>query len=359
MLKVAILDKNEMYLQRLHAYWSRTYGGSALMVYAFSDTEHLKKQMEQEKFDILLAGTGMEVDWESIPPQTMKVCLLPGRKDGEVDGIPALARNGNADELYLKLLALYESHVNEGKEVLPGKLILFTSAHGGCGTSSCAVGYGKYLASRGKRVLYLSLELISAQETMLDGGGEEEKSMEDLFYLCETTRKNVNHSIKALVSQDSSGLQYVVPCRNPLELQEKSGGDIRNLLTTVTEKGSFDVVIVDRGFSLDEVTNTLIHLADKIVLVAEANKLGWKKQERTMVLLEEMNRRGLCLTIKMKLLCNRAGKQPGSHGDASAGGLGRNALGSLPEWKDCDPKQVTEQMSRRAEVWQLLQEAEP
>lgn len=344
MLKVAILDNNRMYLQRLQDYWSRTYGG-ALMVYAFFDREELMKQMGQEKYDILLAGSLIEMDWEAVPDQTLKICLLAGRMDGEVNGVPALAKNGSADELYAKMIALYEKHRNAGRQSLPGKLVFFTSADGGCGTSSCAVGYGKYLTAQGNQVLYLNLELVSAQESMLDGC--QEKCMEDLFYLCETSRKNVDSSIKTLVSRDSSGLQYIMSCRNPLELQEKSGGDIRRLLTMVTEKGAFDVVIVDRGLSLDEVTDTLIDMADAVVLVAGTDETGRRKQERTMILLEEMNRRGLCIGIKQKLLYNRGEEGPESDG---------NVLGWMPERKGLDARQVTDWMSQWKGFGQLLQQ---
>ena len=344
MLKVAILDRNRMYLQRLREYWSRTYGG-ALMVYAFSGKEELMREMAREKFDILLVDSGIEMDWEDVPAGTFKAGLLAGRTEGEADGIPLLARNGSADELYARMVTLYEAHRKTGRQALPGKLVFFTSAQGGCGTSSCAVGYGKYLAAEGKRVLYLNLELVSAQEVMLDGEGG--RSMEELFYLCETSRKNVDSSIRTLVSRDSSGLAFIMSCSNPLELQEKSGGDIRRLLTMVTEKGDFDVVIVDRGFSLDEVTDALIDMSDAVVLVAGADESGIRKKGRTMALLDEMNRRGLCLTVKLKLLFNKADTLPEE---------GRNVLGWMPEWRMTDARQVTAQMSRWQGFAGLLKE---
>lgn len=342
MLKVAILDNNKMYLRRLQDYWGRTYGG-AMMVYAFSEKEQLMAQMPVEKFDILLAGSAIEMDWEDIPSRTLKVILLAGRAGGEVDGIPALAKNGSADELYVKVNELYKAHINAGRQALPGKMVFFTSANGGCGTSSCAVGYGKYLSAHGKRVLYLNLELVSGQDVMLDG--DSEKSMEDLFYLCETNRKNIDTSIRSLVAQDSSGLQYIKSCRNPLELQEKSGGDIRRLLAMVTEKGAFDVVVVDREFSLDEITDTLIDMSEAVVLVAGGDELGHRKQEATMVLLEEMNRRGLCVTVKLKTLYNRV--QGHMEGNGSI-------LGGIPEWKGCEVRQVTERISGWQDFGQLL-----
>jgi len=344
MLKVAILDDNERYLQRLHEYWSRTYGGAALMVFAFSDSALLVQQLAVEKFDILLVNSTMEMDWEAVGPKTLKLYLTAGRKDGEVDGIPALAKNGSADELYAKMLALYEKQRNAGKGALPGKVVLFTSAQGGCGTSSCAVGYGKYLAAQGKKVLYLNLEPVSAQEAMLDGDGG--KSLEDLFYWCGTDRRNKELSLQALLSRDQSGLQYVASCRNPLELREKTGGDIRGLLSAVTKNGNFDVIVADRGFSMDEVTDTLVHMSDEIVLVAGTDAVGRAKYEKTMLLLEEMNRRGFGFTVKTRMLYNRT----------DADWQGGESLGNMPDWKGCDTAQVTERMSGFAEFAKLLQE---
>lgn len=344
-MKVAILDTNEVYLRRLHDYWSKTYGGNALIVYVFSEPAQMLDLLPREKFDVVLMNPSMEVDVEEIPGRTLKVYLLPGKKDGEINGIPALARNGNADELYSRLTALYEAHMNIDRQMLPGKLVLFTSADGGCGTSSCAVGYGKYLALRGRKVLYLNLEIVSALELMVDGDGQ--KSMEELFYLCETNRKNLNYSMENLVSTDSSGLNYIVPCRNPLELFGKSSRDISQMLTTVIEKGAYDVVIADRGLNLDDIATTLIQLADSVVLTATADGRGRKKLERTMLLLEEMNRRGTPINSKLKVLFNR-----------SAGGTaeGLNVLGSFPEWTGCDIKKITDRMSQCAEYQDVLTE---
>ncbi len=354
MLKVAILDNNAMYLKRLQDYWSRTYGASALMVYAFSERERLTEQMERERFHILMVNSGMEMDWDSVPSDVMKVCLLAGRKDGEVNGIPALAKNGSADELYEKMLALYREHVKAGKEALPGKLVFFTSGEGGCGTSSCAVGYGRYLAAGGRKALYLNLELVSAQEAMLDG--ESPKSMEDLFYLCETSRKNVDCSVKTLATKDSCGLWHIAPCRSPLELQEKSGGDIRRLLEMVTMEGAFDVVVVDRGFCLDEITDALMDMADGVVLVSGADECGRHKRERTMALLEEMNHRGFGLAIKLKLLLNKGEAQglAGSEGTGISEGTDMPEA-AIPEWKGCSAREVTERMGAWPGFDRLLQ----
>lgn len=342
MLKLAILDSNAMYLKRLQDYWSRTYGGSALMVYAFSDREKLAEQMGRERFDILMVGGGVEMDWDGVPSGIMRLRLMSGRREGEVDGIPALAKNGNADELYARIMELYEAHVKAGKEVLPGKLILFTSGEGGCGTSSCAVGYGRYLASSGRKVLYLNLELVSAQESMLDG--ESEKSMEDLFYLCGTNRKNADCSVRSLAAADSCGLWHIAPCRSPLELREKSGGDIRRLLEMVTAEGTFDAVVVDRGLCLDDIADTLVDMADAVVLVSGSDECGRHKRQRTMALLEEMNRRGACLAIKLKQLRNKekVPQEPGPECMPEGKGLSEGL--SMPEWRGCSARQVTEKM---------------
>lgn len=101
-----------------------------------------------------------------------------------------------------------------------------------------------------KKVLYISLEEASGIEEVMTGSGE--KNMEDLFYLCRTERKNVNYSIENIVSMDESGLQYILPCKNPMELMEKDADEIGNMLATVTEKGAFDVVITDRRLVMDE-----------------------------------------------------------------------------------------------------------
>lgn len=82
MVKIAIADNSELYLKRLHDYWSRTYGSSAMMIYIYGDVGQLLKEMQTERFDIVLVSSQMEIDWEALPERTLKLILLPGKIDG-------------------------------------------------------------------------------------------------------------------------------------------------------------------------------------------------------------------------------------------------------------------------------------
>lgn len=333
MIKIAIADSNEMYLKRLHDYWSRTYGSGALMIYVYADAKELTEQLQTEKFDIVLISSQMEIDWEIFSHKTLKLVLLPGKKDGEVNGIPALAKNGNADELYRKIMELYENHMNISRRVLPGQLVYFTSGIGGCGTSSAAIGYGKRLASMGKRVLYVSLEEISGVEEMLTGNNE--KHMEDLFYLCKTQRKNVNYSMENIVSVDESGLQYIAPSRNPMELMEKSKEDIKSMLETVTEKGAFDVVIVDRRLAMDEIGLELLAMSGHVVLVSRAGYVERQKYEQELVFLEELNHRNIPCISKLRILFNKSPQAEDGRTEV---------MGAIPMMPERNPRDITNRM---------------
>lgn len=335
MIKVAIVDNNEAYLKRLHNYLSKTYGSSSLVVYVYSTVEQVLEQLKCERIDILVVNSQMEIDWELVPQRVLKLYLLPGKQNGEINQIPALAKNGNADEFYQHMMELYEAHMNIERETLPGQMVLFTSATGGCGTSSVAVGYGKYLAAIGKRVLYISLEAICAVDLMTDG--QSGKGMEDLFYLCETNRKNLSYSIENVISTDSSGLFFVAPCKNPIEMQEKDKDAVLSLLRYVTEKGNFDVVIVDRELSVDDMGAALMKQANGIVLVAQNDIGGRCKLEKTRQLFEELNHRNVPNASKLRIIYNKA--------------LGveeprENILGSIPLMTGYSSKEVTEQISK-------------
>lgn len=341
MVKVAILDNNEAYLKRLHDYWSKTYGSASLTIYVYSVAEQFLEQIQKEKIDIVLVNNQIEIDWDEIPKKIFKLYLVPGKKNGEIDKVPALAKNGRADELYLKMMELYEKHINAGRQVLASQMVLFTSPQGGSGTSCIAVGYGKFLAAQGKKVLYVSLEAVPIVELMLDG--RIDRRMEDLFYLCETSRKNLNYSLENTLVQDSSGLFYVAPCRNPIELQEKNKIDIRSMLQTLTGKGTFDVIIVDRELLLDDIQMELMKLADKIVLVTGADNIGRKKLEQILVWIEEWNHRGIPCGIKTKILYNKA---------FELGEKKQNELGSIPYFNNCDMQEVVTRIGQ----WQNFHE---
>lgn len=330
MIKIAIADNSELYLKRLHDYWSRAYGSSAMMIYIYKDIGHLLEEMQTQRFDIVLVSSQMEMDWEGLPGRVLKLILLPGRTDGEMDGIPALAKNGNADELYHKIMELYDNHMNISRQALPGQMVFFTSGTGGCGTTSAAIAYGKHLAGMGRKVLYISLEEAGGIEEAMTGGGE--KNMEDLFYLCKTGRKNVSYSMESIVSADESGLQYILPCKNPLELMEKDAGEIGNMLATVTEKGAFDVVITDRRLALDQVGMELLKMADRVVLVARTGYMERSKQRQTLAFLEEVNARSFPCMQKLRILYNKSAQVQDSRPEV---------IGALPMVAEKNPRAVT------------------
>lgn len=342
MVKIAIVDVNETYLKRLHDYWSKTYGGGAVLVYVFSSWEQLLERVKTEKPDIVLVNNQLEPDLDELPRRTLKIYLLPGKKSGEINGIPALPKNGNADELYAKIMELYEIHLNIDHVTIPGQILFFTSPSGGSGTSSCAVGCGKYLASLGKKVLYINLENISAEELMLDG--EPGQGMEELFYLCRTNRKNLSLSIDSVIGTDSSGLKYVAHCKNPMELKEMSTEDMKNMISIVTEKGAFDYIIIDRGFSLEQITDELIAIAKKIILVTEMTPMGKRKMELLRIFLQEADYRGVQTGNKVRILYNKS-----RHVESD-----REILGGVGI-KTGDERQITSAIGRE-DLFQLLLE---
>lgn len=329
MIKIAIADNSELYLKRLHDYWSRTYGSSAMMIYIYGDVQRLFEEMQTERFDIVLVSSQMEIEWDALPARVLKLILLPGKTDGEMNGVPALAKNGNADELYHKIMQLYESHMNLSRQILPGQMVFFTSGIGGCGTTSAAIAYGRHLAETGKKVLYISLEEASGIEELMSGNSE--KSMEDLFYLCSTERRNVNYSLENIVSTDESGLQYILPCKNPMELMEKDADEIGNMLATVTEKGAFDVVITDRRLIMDEVETALLKMADRVVLVTRVGYMERSKQRQILAFLEEINGRNIPCMQKLRILYNKSAQvQEGR----------KEVIGALPMVPEKNPKEV-------------------
>lgn len=345
MIKVAIVDSNQLYLKKLCDFWRQKYGSAALLLYAFESQEQLKEQLKTMRVDVILASDNVEINWEGIPARTLKVYLLSGQMDGEMNGLPALAKNGNAEELYSKMVELYENHMNIGRQILPGQMVYFTSTVGGVGTSSCALAFGKYLASTGSKVLYLNLEAASAMDVYLNGSND--KTMEDVFYLCETNRKNIDHSLSNLVSRDSSGLYYVAPCRNGLELLEKKGEDIKKLLAVVTDKGAFDVIIIDREFLLDEIASTILNMAHHVVLVTKDDRIGRKKHEATMNFLKELDNREENVLAKLKILYNRS----------QAGKSDANVIGVIPEFSGRDAVAIIDEMSGYPIFDDILEEA--
>ncbi len=149
------------------------------------------------------------------------------------------------------------------------KLVLITSACGGTGKTTVALGLCEYLAvQNSKHVLYINTEsLQSFGHFMTDGN----PINDDLFYKkISESGTAVYSDIKRLIRRD--GFDYLPPLKAPLMLLNCSSELFSEIAKTAVKSGDYDFVILDSDSTFDLIKAKMIDNSDKVIVVTEMSK---------------------------------------------------------------------------------------
>lgn len=159
----------------------------------------------------------------------------------------------------------YSQHTN---------MIAVYSPVGGSGKTTMALAIASRLAGMGNTVLFVSLEQLNSsgyvnarQEegitTLLDGAADE--------------HTNFELKIKGLMKQGMNGMYYVEGFDRIVDYDAVTGDEMSNVLIKIKRCGICDVMVIDMESNLDLIGNSVISLADRIVVVEKTGELPGMK----------------------------------------------------------------------------------
>jgi pilus assembly protein CpaE len=152
--------------------------------------------------------------------------------------------------------------VSGGGPVLDGKVVIVFNAKGGCGKTTIATNLGAYLASIGRRVLLVDLDLafgdvaISLQLRPVASVGD----------LVAMTGHIDAQGLASVVTRHESGLDTVCAPSRPGEADRISGATVGEMLRVA--RRSYDYVIIDTPPAFSEHVLAALDVCDLTVLLA-------------------------------------------------------------------------------------------
>ena len=157
------------------------------------------------------------------------------------------------------------------------RLIAFASYCGGAGCTTICRAVSQELARfRSRRVMYISLEDVASSADFLplqDGNASGSIKTEGEF-LYRLLGKNTVPFLEPYLIKDPFGVCSFAPTAGKNPLRELSGEEMQRLLSSLMNSGTFDVIAVDLSTGLGEGTTTVCIAADRICLIAKADKPG-------------------------------------------------------------------------------------
>ena len=198
-------------------------------------------------------------------------------------------------EIYNQIIAASASELSsKSAKAKETRVILFTSASGGTGKTTLALGVAACLAKSFKKVLYINIEGINSFQYMLSNRAAVPSSAYQEFKKLNSDLFNrIRHVIR------NEKFDYLPPFGAALSSLGIQYGMYKELIQSVKLSKEYDAIIVDTDAIFNESKAELIMLADKVVMVLNQTKAS---VFATNMLTKNMN----CNDVeKFYFICNK------------------------------------------------------
>ena len=275
-LKIAIADKNEEYVERLLGVLEEY---EELNISVFTDETALEQALMSQKFDVLLFDASVYNGYADGNKKTLQILLLDEEKGvpEQFQKIRKIRKYQRISKIYQQILEVYAEVCGDMGTIAGQKktsIVAVYSPIGGAGKTTVALCAATKYAMQGKRSLYLSLEDIGSQECYLPR--TEERGISEVVARLD---ENINYAMKvqSLMQTKQTNLFYLNHFDSPNDVYELSPEDVKNLIDVLGKTGLFDVIVLDMECSMDAKALTVFEVADHIVVVEKADNMAASK----------------------------------------------------------------------------------
>lgn len=308
-MRLLICMKDKIYAQRLTAFWEREYGDK-MEISVFSEPQYLQESEKSRTADIVLFGDEYVEEAVSISKNTPWTWAVLTQQiyEGEQDSVVRLAKYQRADILYKEVLDLYSENGRVRQTHALAKsggdcqVYVFLAASGGVGTTTVARAYAAKCAQY-ERVVYLDLRMFEAGWQ----SNEEDHGMEEVILALKSRRDILSIKLMSAVSDTSEKVKTYAPGRDPLNLLEITGEDVKRLVEMLRGLGEYQKIVFDAGNNLTAREIALFECADSLICVAqddENNRIKYEKLYKILGTLELKDH--VKLYRKMMIFRNKA-----------------------------------------------------
>lgn len=352
-IKLAILDTDKAYLNRLVAALNAKYSDS-MVVYSFTDAKMAFDEVERIHMNILLMSMHVEADTRNLYKKCQPVYMLDEATEETYKGCHAIGKYNSVDYIYKKMLDYYAEATEESARLRLNddstRIILFTSPAGGVGTSSMAVACAKKIALSGKKVLYFDLDRFAEADAFFHGSSD--KCMSDVIYSVKSKRGSVSIKLESYVSVDD-GVCYYSKSKSPLDMLELKAEDVSKLVMELKNSVAYDYIVLDAPFNMDGLMLQFIDRAFSIVLVSDGSEIANRKLKRVLEGLEiKETQEGLDALDKTFIAYSKFGSKTGRKVAIDDGDV--KELGGVPRFEGGTTEAVVDQMLQKLSFERLL-----
>lgn len=345
-IKLAILEKDVSYLNRIVAVFNQKYSDK-IQTYSFTEIEPVYQVIRESKIDVLLVSDYFKFDVSRVPSRCGFAYFVDSRDIDTLNNQRTVCKYQKIDLIYKHILSIYSENTDNitGLKINDEdcKLIAFCSPCGGSGVTSVAAASALHFAFTGKKTLYLNFEKFGSSDIVFSSEGQFD--MSDIIFALKSKKSNLSFKLESCVKQDSRGVYFYSATKQVLDMIELSIEEISRLITEVRLTGSYDYIIADFDFDLNDSFLNLLNIFHSVILVSTGSELSNSKVFRlynSLMIKESMD--DISILDRMKLLYNKFSNKTGK----TINGIELKSIGGIPRFEHATDIQVVEQIAKMA-----------
>lgn len=269
-LSLVIADSDVSYIRGLSGYINSNHS-TAFQVSCFTKAESFIGYMEQQsEADVLLISPDfydLSMRYENF---RLKLILSTGALSQEYEGFQTINKYGTGEKLLSEVVHLY-SKFNPSELRFPAyskntKFVGVYSPAGGAGKTTIASALSIQCNELGMRSFYMNLESI--QSTGVFFNLNNKRNLSYVFYYLKEKSNNLSFKMDGIKSTEAcNGVEYFNPPESPMEYEEISVDELKQLVEGIKEMGCYDIVFIDMSSTFDKKNYKIMNLCDQVILV--------------------------------------------------------------------------------------------
>lgn len=173
------------------------------------------------------------------------------------------------NEIFNKIIGKSAELLNDGSHTKKeSQIVVVTSAAGGVGKTTVAMGLSACLASNYKKVLYLNADRLQTFQHMLQNTTP--ITAGDIYTKLSRAGENIYHDIKHLIRNEK--FNYIPPFKAPLMSLGIPLSVFYKLVAGAKKSHDYDFIVIDADTVFDEEKIKLIQIADKVIILTKQTK---------------------------------------------------------------------------------------
>ncbi|WP_448902051.1 AAA family ATPase [Eubacterium sp.] len=266
--RIVIVDEDFFYIIPLQAKFIYKFGDSVEIEVITQKNYLINSFNKIQKVDILIISENMYFD-SLLKHEIKKIFVLTEEKNEKIksNNVQFIYKYKSLNEIILDIVGNDFNNLIH-KEENNSQIILVTSANGGVGKTTMAIGLSMGLSDMYKKVLYIQASYLQTFQQYIDN--DEPIKSNVIYQLIDKSKKNIYEKIKYEIRNQN--MYYLPPFRTSLMSLGMEYSIFEMIAKQAKEAGDFDYIIIDSDIVLDKNKASMMNLADKVIIISEATE---------------------------------------------------------------------------------------